>query len=146
MSKQSQANEIFTKNTGSTRKELIEKFMSELNVSKAHASTMYQTAKKKNESGDVVIGEAPFVVFDKDTTIYTIDNRFKTLAAARSAITRLANKGTDVSNVQVAGIAHFRQNIEKTHMVTNARFGGEVEESVNTPFSCSVASDHYWQS
>lgn len=29
--------------------------------------------------------------------------------------------------------------------VHNARFGGEVMESITTPWSCSVASESYWQ-
>lgn len=34
---------------------------------------------------------------------------------------------------------------DKTHMVRNLMSGKMVEESVNLPFACSVASEAYWQ-
>lgn len=76
---------------------------------------------------------------------------YKTAGAAKAALTRLDKKGLlGKDNVKedfaICEASEFKANVEKTHMVRSAMNGVMVEESVNTPFSVSVASENYWSS
>lgn len=95
-----------------------------------------------------------YVIFNTDTTVFlrymkgrrweTADN-FKSEAAAKACLTRLAKKGKDISEFSILPKDEHKK-IEKTHIVHNHMNGAEVEESVNTPYGCSVSSEAYWSS
>ena len=100
------------------------------------------------------------VIYNKETTkilqapaqsVGCYISNYKTASAAKAALTRLDNKGKlgqDLvkADFAIAESVDFATNIEKTRTVINIMSGKEVQESVNTPYSCSVASEHYWQS
>jgi hypothetical protein len=44
----------------------------------------------------------------------------------------------------IAELGEFRANIEKKVLVKNIMSGEMIEESVNTPYTQSVASETYW--
>lgn len=96
-----------------------------------------------------------YVVYDKETTrlVGGAYKSYKTIAAAKSAITRLQNKipvsdmGTErdpVIKYAIAEINEFYTNIEKTVERTNIMTGKTFRESVNTPYYCSPSSESYW--
>lgn len=86
----------------------------------------------------IVMNETNVIV---NTRAYGKD-RYATETAAKAGVTRLVKKGKIVrSEVTVYDIAKMPR---KTHMVTNLMTGTEVEEDVNLPYSCSVASEAYW--
>jgi len=91
---------------------------------------------------------------------------YKTQAAAKAALTRLDKKGLlgqTIDNVKgkngaveyehrfniksdfaIIDANEFKQNVEKTVTRRNAMTGEAFEESVNTPYSCSPASEAHW--
>jgi hypothetical protein len=96
-------------------------------------------------------------VYDKDTTV--IHKAYKTRAAAMAAITRAHKKYTKThlyvpgSNVHeedplfmwaAADSAYFHSFIERRVVRKNLITGVEYEESANTPYYCSPASETYW--
>lgn len=94
-----------------------------------------------------------YVVYHRETTRYlssvtraTDTDLFATQAAAKAALTRAAKKDSKINrdDFLVAESTEFRKNIEKTEMVTNIMTGALVEQSVNTPWCCSVQSESYW--
>lgn len=96
-------------------------------------------------------------VYDKATTV--IVKGYKTRAAAQAAITRMHKKYTR-TNLYVPGSnAHeadplflfgmadsqfFHDFIEKKVTKRNLMTGQDYVETVNTPLSCSPASETYW--
>lgn len=96
-----------------------------------------------------------YVLFDKEST-RRIGNGYRTLAAAKAAVTRMHNKwARDPANLQnldndprytvgVAEINHYRENIERMVTRRNLMSGQEYQESVNTPLHMSPASETYW--
>ena len=73
------------------------------------------------------------------------------LAALRSDKGKVTKvKAADMHNgrgklVVIAHTDYVKKGYDKrTHMVRNAMTGEMVEENVNTPYSCSVASEAYW--
>lgn len=69
-------------------------------------------------------------------------DRYATETAAKAGATRLIKKGKLVSGTFT--IYEHSKMPRVTHMVTNLMTGKEVEEDVNLPYSCSVASEAYW--
>jgi hypothetical protein len=68
---------------------------------------------------------------------------YKSEGAAKAAVTRL--KKSDPNNdYDWASYEDYKANIEKTHMVRNIMTGALVEESINTPYGCSVGDEAYW--
>ena len=98
-----------------------------------------------------------FVVYHKDTTRYlknhpgvkTDKYLFGSMGAAKAAITR-AVKETALkvqpivaSDFLIADSTEFHNSIEKSRPVKNILTGTQVMERINTPWSCSVASETY---
>lgn len=92
-----------------------------------------------------------YVVYEKDSTIILKNasgsNNFRSASIARAHITRLVKSGKYTRDqLEVEDYMIFVTTIEKKHMVKNLITGKMVEESVNTPYCCSVASATYWAS
>jgi hypothetical protein len=96
-----------------------------------------------------------YVIYDKETTaiIGGANKSYKTIGAAKSAISRMQNKilvsdlGTDRDPLFMYGIAeinYFLQHIEHTVERVNLMSGKTFRERVNTPYHCSPASESYW--
>ncbi len=95
-----------------------------------------------------------YIVYHKDSTKYLSGltrkckhNSFATEGAAKAALTRACKADTSLVKEDFLITDHVKfAGIEKTHMVTNIMTQKQVKESVNTPWSCSVASETYWSS
>jgi hypothetical protein len=105
-----------------------------------------------------------FVIYHKQTTQIVGKDlkpdhraRYKSMAAAKAAITRAAKKMGNYTGglmlidpnhpLYVYGIARdegFFTKIEKRVVKTNLMSGKEYTESVNTPLHMSPASETYW--
>ena len=96
-------------------------------------------------------------VYDKESTV--IVKSYKTRAAAQAAITRAHKQYTKThlyipgSNADeadplfmwaMADSAYFHSFIEQKRVRKNLMTGAEYVEAVNTPLSCSPASETYW--
>ena len=117
----------------------------------------------------------PYVIYNKETTVILkararsvgcYIEHYKTEAAAKAALTRLAKKGKlgtesvpaptkhnkfatkqipyNKDDFAIAEIIDFRENIEKTVTRKNAMTGEEFEESINANYTTSPASETYW--
>jgi hypothetical protein len=89
-----------------------------------------------------------FLVYNTDTSAIT-DGPFKTNSAAKASITRASKKhfiktGSKLKNRAVAEEVHYYKSIEKMVTRKNMMTGKEYQESINTPISCSPASETYW--
>lgn len=101
-----------------------------------------------------------FYLYDKDSTLI-IDGkdgradhraRYKTMAAAKAAITRLAKKegkgpcdsDHPMYRLGIADCEWFHTFIEKHRTVKSMMGGKEYSEPVNTPNYMSPASEAYW--
>jgi hypothetical protein len=71
---------------------------------------------------------------------------YKTMAAARAALTRIAKVEPDYDPTRyaIAETGVFHDLIEKTVVKKSAMDGKEFEERVNTPYYCSPSSETYW--
>lgn len=106
-----------------------------------------------------------YVIYNKQTTktllaparsVGCYNETYKSRTAAKAALTRLDNKdklgkGEDgfpllKTDFAIAEIMDFRKNIEKMVTRKNAMTGKEFQEPINTPYSCSPASENYWTS
>ena len=70
-------------------------------------------------------------------------NTWKSYGAARAFLTRLSRMGYnrgDYSIINVKLFSFVDKKVEKTNLMT----GEKYMESVNTPLSCSPASETYW--
>ena len=103
-----------------------------------------------------------YVIYNKETTLILSAparsvgcyvESYKTAGAAKAALTRLDKKGKlgktqDILRTKedfaIAEAGEFHTNIEKTVTRRNIMNGKEFQESVNTPNSCSPASETYW--
>lgn len=90
-----------------------------------------------------------FLVYNKETTMIMRPRQYapelyKTEAAAKAFLTRMVKMGYHRDDYAVAESNHFCANIEKYRRVKNLMTGETAIESVNTPNSCSVASESYW--
>lgn len=96
-----------------------------------------------------------YVIYHNETTkiLGGANKSYKTMAAAKSAISRLrktvavSDLGTDADPLFVYAIAEineFYKNIEKTVERTNIMTGKTFREAVNTPYYCSPSSESYW--
>lgn len=101
-----------------------------------------------------------WVIYNKKTSaILEIHNsngnttrQYYGIGAARAALTRYAKKSgltPDYCNYPLYqyGIAeknYYHEHIERQVKRTNMMTGEEYWESVNTPISCSPASETYW--
>lgn len=92
-------------------------------------------------------------VYDRETR--QIVKGYKTCGAARAAVTRaqkqyLKINGFFVSNegplftLSWAEAGYYHMMLETKVKRVNLMTGVEYEESVNTPVSCSPASEAYW--
>ena len=101
-----------------------------------------------------------WVIYDKNSTqILRIRTRngnttewYYGVGAARAALTRYSKQSgvmpTDsdypLYHYAVADRDYYYKNIEQTVVRKNLMTGQEYRESVNTPLSCSPASETYW--
>lgn len=106
------------------------------------------------------MSKAIWVIYDKRTSAM-LEIRTRTgnttkwyygESAAKAALTRYSKASglmpTDPAyplyHYGLAERDYYRKNIERTVTRKNLMTGAEYEESVNTPLSCSPASDSYW--
>lgn len=88
-----------------------------------------------------------YVIYDKETTKLLSSQRYKTVPAAKAALTRTAKaepcrlKGREWA---IAEVNDFHENIEKKVTRTNFMSGEEFEEPINTPVYMSPAFESYW--
>jgi hypothetical protein len=101
-----------------------------------------------------------WVIYDKNTTqilrIRTRNGRttewYYGESAAKAALTRYSKQSglmpTDADyplyHYALADRDHYYKNIERQVKRKNLMTGAEYMESVNTPLSCSPASETYW--
>ena len=105
-----------------------------------------------------------YVIYKQDTTAivevvrhrpYRRTTSYKTLPAAKAALTRMHKKFIDKNGIDAVedgplynyGIAeegHYRAKIERMVERVNMMTGQKYMESVNTPAYCSPASEAYW--
>jgi len=91
-----------------------------------------------------------YVVYEVESTRIVEEKRYgktayETAKAAKAARTRMINKGRYTEDqIKVQEYLAYKL-IEKKVPVINKMTGLTVYESVNLPYSCSVASDAYWQ-
>ncbi len=95
-----------------------------------------------------------YVIYSNATTAIVGQNKtYKTLGAAKAALTRMQNKilvsdmGTERDPVimySIAEINEYYNNIEKQVERVNLMSGKTYMESINTPSYCSPASESYW--
>lgn len=92
-----------------------------------------------------------FVIFNIETNkVYKKFGGIRTFATTRSAkgmSTRL-NNGEGLSRLpwHVITLEEYKSQPTKTHLVKNLMTGKMVEEPIDTPWRCSVASESYWSS
>ena len=70
-------------------------------------------------------------------------NTWKSYGGAKAFLTRMARMGYNAGDYSICPIALFGmvdKQVEKTNLMT----GEKYTESVNTPLSCSPASETYW--
>jgi len=94
-----------------------------------------------------------FVIYHRETT-RRLDmisrncnkEKFKTIAAAKAALTRACNKDVTLlkNEFEITDGRNFYDNIQKTEIVINLMSGKPVVQSVNTPRCCDVSSELYW--
>ena len=67
---------------------------------------------------------------------------YKTFASAQATRTRLCNKaGWAINELDIVATTHYKPRmVTRTNLMT----GTEYQEDVNTPLSCSPASETYW--
>ena len=91
-----------------------------------------------------------YVVYNVETTAIVTERAYgkqyyATEGAAKAAKTRICRKKNIAEDqLAVQDNKTYQALIARTHMVRNALTGQLVEESVNTPWHCSVASESYW--
>ena len=89
-----------------------------------------------------------YLVYNTDNSAIT-DGPFKTELAAKASVTRASKKhflknGTKLKNIAVAESTYYYKSIEQMVERTNMMTGKKYKESINTPISCSPASETYW--
>ena len=100
-----------------------------------------------------------YVIYHKETTRLK-GKAYKTHAAAKAQLTRMSKTWfrerytplyPDVDRSEdplfqygIAEVTVFYREIEKTVTRVNAMTGQPFEESANTPFATSPASENYW--
>lgn len=95
-----------------------------------------------------------YVVYDKKTSRIIVQKMtsgeerkiFPSQKLAARACVQMAKRKTIVlQEVEISDYDYYKQHIEQFREVKNLMTGQMVSESVNTPYSCSVASEAYWQ-
>ena len=85
-----------------------------------------------------------YVIYFTDNTVLATDKTYKTLSAAKAAMTRLAKKGKLEREAAVATYSDFKDNIEQLVERTNLMSGKKFMEPINTPSYMSPAYESYW--
>lgn len=101
-----------------------------------------------------------YVIYEVATTRTVGKPAYKTVAAAKAAITRWSktwfreqyvplypavDRGEDPIFVYgIASSEYYERHVRKTVTRVNLMTGVEYEEKVGTPLSCSPASETYW--
>jgi hypothetical protein len=86
------------------------------------------------------------VIYNKDTTRLLNTKAYATPGAAKAGLTRAAKADNTLikADYDVAESRWFNDFIEKQVTKTNMMSGKEYKERINTPISCSPASETYW--
>ena len=82
-----------------------------------------------------------YVIYNVDTTAIRGGKSYKTMAAAKAAMTR---NQLDQTKWRIAEEVMFAEFVSKKVVRVNLMTGQEYEEDVNTPLCCSPASETYW--
>lgn len=106
------------------------------------------------------MSKAIWVIYNKKTSAILeirtrngrVTRQYYGEAAARAALTRYskasglmpADPAYPLYHYGLAERDYYREHIERTVTRKNLMTGAEYEESVNTPISCSPASETYW--
>jgi len=87
-----------------------------------------------------------YVIYHTESTRLLTSKPYKTLSAAKAALTRYAKKYENVSadEYSIAETQKFYNEIEKMVKRKNLLSGKEYMEPINTPSCCSPASEVYW--
>jgi len=94
-----------------------------------------------------------YVIYNLKSTKIRGDRTYKTHAAAQAALTRINNTWNRDYPAEldqprflfgIAELDHYYKNIERQVERVNLMSGKTYTESVNTPLSCSPASETYW--
>lgn len=86
-----------------------------------------------------------YVIYVIKSTRLVNNRRYKTVAAAKAAITRGERKGLiDRDLVAIEETSKFFSEIEGRVLRVNLLTGKEYYEAVNTPNYCSPSSEAYW--
>ena len=78
---------------------------------------------------------------------YAKTSSYKTMSAAKAALTRICIKEDNAELAFDYGIAeaeYYRAKIEKQVTRVSMMSGKEYKESINTPHYCSPSSETYW--
>ena len=84
-----------------------------------------------------------YLVYNMETKAIFDDKRF----AYKAVALRWADKWEKHYNVKLNAmqvVDYHKTHGNLTKKVRNLMTGQEVEENINTPYSCSVASEAYW--
>jgi uncharacterized protein (AIM24 family) len=84
-----------------------------------------------------------YVIYNITTTAIRKGKAYKTMAAAKAAMTR---EQLDQTKWRIAEEVMFAEFVSKKVVRVNMMTGQEYEEDVNTPLCCSSASETYWSS
>ena len=82
-----------------------------------------------------------YVIYNVTTTAIRKGKTYKTMAAAKAAMTR---EQLEQDKWRIAEEVMFAEYVSKKVVRTNLMTGQEYEEDVNTPLCCSPASETYW--
>jgi len=88
-----------------------------------------------------------YVIYNKETTIIAGGHRntYTSERAAKGGLTRMVNKeGLNRDDFAIAESGEFHNTIEKEVERVNLMSGEKYMEPINTPLSCSPASETYW--
>ena len=69
---------------------------------------------------------------------------WKSAGAAKAHLTRMGKMGYNVDEYAIEATNTFYDSVEKSVTKVNLMSCKEYQESVNTPNSCSPASETYW--
>jgi len=92
-----------------------------------------------------------FVIYNPVDTVILVNTKtnahsYKSLSAAKAALTRMTKSGVAESDVlySITDATNFSLNIEKMIPVQNLMTGKIMMERANTPRSCSVGSELFF--
>jgi len=87
-----------------------------------------------------------YVVYNIDTTRLVVRKRnvYLNTFKSKGAATRARNQQTNPEEYAITDSVNFFANVEKMVTRRNSMTGKDFQERINTPYSCSPASEAYW--